>query len=53
MLKKGDYIICSDKEEAVEIAENLHKMGIDWEFCYEKNGIKGIWIDILSDEKGK
>lgn len=47
MLKKGDTIKCSDKYEAGEIADALSKQGIDWDFCYEKNGVKGIWIDII------
>ena len=51
MLKKGDTIKCSDKYEAGEIADALSKQEIDWDFAYEKNGVKGIWIDILEDEE--
>lgn len=50
LLKKGDTIKCSDKDEAAEIGDELCKLGINWDFCYELNGEKGIWIMILSDE---
>ena len=49
-LKKGDFIKCRDKEDAGNIADALVNSGIDWDFCYEKNGEKGIWIEIKEDE---
>ena len=50
-LKKGDSIRCHDQEEAGTVADMLCHLGIEWEFCYEKDGKRGIWIDILEDEK--
>lgn len=37
-LKKGDYIKCSDAEEAADIADSLSKEGIKWDFVYKKDG---------------
>lgn len=50
-LKKGDSIRCHDQEEAGTVADMLCHLGIEWDFCYEKDGKRGIWIDILEDEK--
>lgn len=51
MLKKGDTIKCSDADDAADMAEALNRLGVDWDFCYEKDGEKGIWIEIMEDEK--
>lgn len=50
-LKKGDLIKCTDAEDAANVADALSKNGIDWDFVYEHNGEKGIWIEILEDER--
>ena len=50
LLKKGDCICCHDKDDAANVAHALCELGINWDFCYEKNGEQGIWIDILEDE---
>ena len=54
MLKVGDTIECSDKEDAAEAAENLGLLGYDWDFEYERDGQKGIWIVIINEpEEGE
>ena len=46
-LSKGDFIKCHDAEEASYIADRLQQDGYDWDFVYERDGQKGIWIEIL------
>ena len=48
-LKKGDLIKCTD-EDAANVADALSNNGIDWDFVYEHDGEKGIWIEIQEDE---
>lgn len=50
-MKKGDYIKCKDADEAAEVADALQNEGYDWDFVYECNGQKGIWIEILKGEE--
>lgn len=50
-LRKGDYIKCSDAEEAADIADSLSKEGLKWDFVYEHDGEQGIWIEIQEDER--
>ena len=50
-LKKGDLIKCTDAEDAASVADALCKNGIDWDFVYEHDGEKGIWIEIREDER--
>ena len=49
-LKKGDMIECADAEEAANTADYLNMKGIEWDFVYQKDGQKGIWIEILKGE---
>ena len=49
-LNPGDYIRCKDAEEAAGYAEALGVDGYEWDFVYEINGKKGIWIEILGRE---
>lgn len=48
-LSKGDYIKCHDAEDAANVADALQQDGYDWDFVYERNGQKGIWIEILGE----
>lgn len=49
-LKKGDMIECADAEEAADTADYLNMKGIEWDFAYQKDGQKGIWIEIMKGE---
>lgn len=51
MLKIGDTIKCASKDDAVDTMQNLAKEGIDTDFLYEKDGIKGIWLIVCKIEK--
>lgn len=49
---KKDIIKCRDKEDAADIAEELTKLNIEWDFAYEVQGEKGIFIECtISDRK--
>ena len=50
-LNPGDTIQCHDPDEAAEVAEQLSREGILWDFCYERDGEKGIWIVIESESE--
>ena len=50
-MKTGDFIKCADPEEAADVADALQMEGIDWDFVYEKDGQKGIWIEILKGDE--
>lgn len=44
MLKVGDTIKCSTKEEMVDLMQELEKEDIETDFMYEKGGEKGLWL---------
>ena len=46
-INTGDIIKCKDKEEAGKVADALITEGYKWEFIFEINGRRGIWIEIL------
>lgn len=47
LLSVGDTIKCSNKTEALDIMYALEKEGYYTDFLYEKDGITGIWIEII------
>ena len=49
-LEPGDTIKCRDAKEAGELADILCQKKIPFEFMYSKDGLKGIWIEILTEE---
>ena len=49
-LEPGDTIRCKDAADAGTLADILSDRKIPWELFYEKDGQKGIWIEILSEE---
>ena len=50
-LEPGDTIKCRDAKDAAQLGDILCERHINWEFLYEKNKQKGIWIVILADEE--
>lgn len=46
-LKIGDTIQCSTSEEMVDLMTTLVKEGIDTDFRYEKDGEKGLWLEVI------
>ena len=51
MLKKGDTIKWSSSDEAVDLMDELLHDGYDADFLYEKDGEKGLWLEILEVPK--
>ena len=54
-LNVGDTIRCSDKDDMVSLFMTLSAEGYEPEFCYERGGEKGYWIEIMDvpDQGGK
>lgn len=48
-LEPEDMIRCKNANDAATLADILSKRQIPWELLYEKNGEKGIWIEILEE----
>lgn len=46
----GDTIKCSDKEECIYLLHELAKQGIITDFLYEKDGVKGLWLEVTGYE---
>ena len=51
-LNVGDTIKCSDKAEAIMIMMALEDDGLETDFLYEKDGQKGLWIEVTGIQKG-
>ena len=49
-LKVGDYIECHDKYEMAALTETLAADGIETEFEFEKDGVKGLWLQVVEVE---
>lgn len=47
----GDTIKCNDADDIIETMSKLLKDGIESEFLYEKDGIKGLWLKIVALRK--
>lgn len=47
LLKVGDAIKCADKEDCVNAMVNLAKVGIETDFLHEKDGKKGLWLEVI------
>lgn len=46
-LKVGDTIKCSNAEEMIDYMYALHAEGIETDFLYEKDGEKGLWLEVV------
>lgn len=52
-LEPGDTIRCKNADDAGKLADVLSQRKIPWELVYEKDGVSGIWIEIIDDEESK
>lgn len=43
----GDTIKCRDKDDMVDTMVELAKEGIETDFLYEKDGVKGLWLEVV------
>ena len=44
----GDTIKCHDKEDMINMMYALLSEGIKTDFLYEKDGEKGLWLEIIA-----
>jgi hypothetical protein len=49
-LKPGDMIECVDKEDMVETMMQLAQEDVETEFVYERDGVKGYWLEVIRIE---
>lgn len=47
----GDTIRCKNADDAGELADIFCQREIPFEFIYNMNGKKGIWITVLPEEE--
>lgn len=45
-IQKGDFIRCHDKDDMVKVFTEMSKLGYELEFVYEKDGEKGLWLEV-------
>ena len=50
-LRIGDTIKCANKDDLLETHNELAKEGIITDFMYEKDGVKGLWLEVIKIEK--
>ena len=48
MLKVGDTIKCANKEDLITTHNELALNGVYTDFLYEKDGEKGLWLEVKS-----
>ena len=46
-MKVGDTIKCRDKDDMVETMYQLQREGIETDFIYERDGKKGLWLEVV------
>lgn len=51
MLKVGDAIKCADKNDAVQVTNELSSIGVYTDFLFEKDGEQGLWIVVKRIEE--
>ena len=51
-LSVGDIIKCHDKDDAVTTSMELAMMGVHTDFIYERDGERGLWLEITLIEEG-
>ncbi len=52
-LNVGDTIKCKDPKDMVDYMYALNREGIETDFLYEKDGVKGLWLEITKIRKKK
>jgi hypothetical protein len=45
-LHVGDTIHCRDAEDMINTMYELNHLGIETDFMYEKDGVRGLWLII-------
>lgn len=50
-MDKVKYIKCSSPDEAIELMHKLTREGKDTDFCHEKDGKSGLWVEVREEKK--
>lgn len=50
-MKTGDTIKCRNAEDMINTMYDLAKQGIETDFMYEKDGVKGLWLVVTKGDK--
>lgn len=45
-MRVGDTIKCNDADDLIKTMTELAKEGIETDFVYEKDRMKGLWLEI-------
>ncbi|PZW97417.1 hypothetical protein [Lachnoanaerobaculum umeaense] len=45
------YIRCKDSDDLIEPMHEYEAGGYDTDFCYEKDGVEGFWLEIKEKEQ--
>lgn len=48
LLKVGDTIKCANKEDLLNTHNDLALNGVYTDFLYEKDGERGLWLEVKS-----
>ena len=51
-MNAGDTIKCKNPEEMVDLMYALNREGITTDFLYEKDGEKGLWLEVTEVKHG-
>lgn len=51
MLKKGDTIQCASANDMIKLMIELAKEGIETDFVYKKNDMRGFWLEVIEVKK--
>lgn len=46
MLQVGDTIKCTSSDDAIDTMQSLAAEGVETDFLYEKDGQKGLWLEV-------
>ena len=53
VLKKGDTIKCANEKDLLITMKGLETAGIETDFLYEKDGEKGLWLEVIRVHRSK
>lgn len=46
VLRVGDTIECHDQDDCIRTMMELEHEGVETDFLYEKDGEKGLWLEV-------
>lgn len=49
-MNEDKYIRCKDSDDLIELMHEYEVEGYDTDFCYEKDGVKGFWLEVKGNK---